>query len=170
MYSYLCTCVLEFMNICRLVYVYVCLFVWLCVCVFVRCHTIIVAHICARIKCTSRLTCIPVMTHEYMHVHMHTVMHTSTNNGSGRRLPVVLSGGEASGPLYPPAEIDETMFSCEHAAQYAYHQAQLSVEAPARARDGLPPTAGGPPSVPEQGPRKLSLGRELSRDQVLRRG
>lgn len=26
---------------------------------------------------------------------------------------VVLGGGEASGPLYPPEEIDESMFSCE---------------------------------------------------------
>jgi hypothetical protein len=26
---------------------------------------------------------------------------------------VVLGGGEASGPLYPPAVIDESMFSCE---------------------------------------------------------
>ena len=26
---------------------------------------------------------------------------------------VVLGGGEASGPLYPPVAIDETMFSCE---------------------------------------------------------
>ena len=26
---------------------------------------------------------------------------------------VILGGGEASGPLYPPEEIDESMFSCE---------------------------------------------------------
>ena len=26
---------------------------------------------------------------------------------------MVLGGGEASGPLYPPVAIDETMFSCE---------------------------------------------------------
>jgi hypothetical protein len=26
---------------------------------------------------------------------------------------VILGGGEASGPLYPPATIDESMFSCE---------------------------------------------------------
>ena len=26
---------------------------------------------------------------------------------------VILGGGEASGPLYPPETIDESMFSCE---------------------------------------------------------
>lgn len=38
---------------------------------------------------------------------------------------VVLGGGEASGPLYPPPVIDETMFSCEEAARQAYSEAQL---------------------------------------------
>jgi acetyl-CoA acetyltransferase len=33
--------------------------------------------------------------------------------------PVILGGGEASGPLYPPRVIDETMFSCDEAAEYA---------------------------------------------------
>mmetsp|Transcript_15876 Transcript_15876/g.23909 ORF Transcript_15876/g.23909 Transcript_15876/m.23909 type:complete len:413 (+) Transcript_15876:209-1447(+) len=41
--------------------------------------------------------------------------------------PVVVGGGEASGPLYPPKEISEDMFSCEEAAQSAYSRAQLGV-------------------------------------------
>ncbi len=39
--------------------------------------------------------------------------------------PVVVAGGEASGPLYPPKVIDEEMFSCEVAVQSAYEEAQL---------------------------------------------
>lgn len=42
-----------------------------------------------------------------------------------RDCPVILAGGEASGPLYPPAVIDEEMFSCEQAATQAYNAAQL---------------------------------------------
>ena len=38
---------------------------------------------------------------------------------------VVLGGGEASGPLYPPAVIDESLFSCESAARAAFSEAQL---------------------------------------------
>lgn len=38
---------------------------------------------------------------------------------------VLLGGGEASGPLFPPPVIDESMFSCEHAARLAYSEAQL---------------------------------------------
>lgn len=41
--------------------------------------------------------------------------------------PVVLGGGEASGPLYPPRDLDEDNFSCEQATRYAYEEAQLSV-------------------------------------------
>lgn len=41
---------------------------------------------------------------------------------------VVLSGGEASGPLYPPAVIDESMFSCEQAARAAFSEAQLKTD------------------------------------------
>mmetsp|Transcript_17911 Transcript_17911/g.49689 ORF Transcript_17911/g.49689 Transcript_17911/m.49689 type:complete len:406 (-) Transcript_17911:66-1283(-) len=41
---------------------------------------------------------------------------------------VVLGGGEASGPLYPPPVIDETMFSCEEAAKQAYAESQLLPE------------------------------------------
>ncbi len=37
----------------------------------------------------------------------------------------VVSGAEASGPIYPPAIIDETMFSCEEAMAVAYHNAGL---------------------------------------------
>jgi acetyl-CoA acetyltransferase len=39
--------------------------------------------------------------------------------------PVVVGGGEASGPLYPPPKISEDMFSCEEAANKAYESAQL---------------------------------------------
>ncbi len=38
---------------------------------------------------------------------------------------VLLAGGEASGPLFPPKIIDETMFSCEQAVRSAFIQAQL---------------------------------------------
>ena len=38
---------------------------------------------------------------------------------------VVLGGGEGSGPLYPPADIHDAMFSCEEAARVAYESAQL---------------------------------------------
>ena len=38
---------------------------------------------------------------------------------------VVLGGGEASGPLFPPKVIDESMFSCEAAARAAFSEAQL---------------------------------------------
>lgn len=38
---------------------------------------------------------------------------------------VVLGGGEASGPLFPPSHIDDSMFSCEHAAKSAFSEAQL---------------------------------------------
>ncbi|MFN9304638.1 MAG: thiolase family protein [Planctomycetota bacterium] len=41
--------------------------------------------------------------------------------------PAIVSTGEASGPLYPPAEIDEDLFSCERAARIAFETAQLSV-------------------------------------------
>ena len=43
---------------------------------------------------------------------------------------VIISGGEASGPLYPPKNIDEMsedMFSCEEAAAIAFEEAQVSV-------------------------------------------
>ena len=46
------------------------------------------------------------------------------NGGAGD--VVLLGGGEASGPLFPPHVIDETMFSCEAAARRAYDEAQLS--------------------------------------------
>lgn len=42
--------------------------------------------------------------------------------------PMVLSGGEASGPLYPPPIIDEEMFSCEHAVNSAFANAGLSTK------------------------------------------
>jgi len=45
------------------------------------------------------------------------------NGGSGD--VVILGGGEASGPLYPPAVIDEEMFSCEQACANAFTACQL---------------------------------------------
>ena len=38
----------------------------------------------------------------------------------------ILGGGEASGPLYPPKIIDESMFSCEQAMHNAYVESQLT--------------------------------------------
>eukprot|EP00808_Paulinella_micropora_P030980 g50399.t1 len=46
----------------------------------------------------------------------------------GRGDVVILGGGEASGPLYPPAVIDESMFSCEQAAKNAWVSTQLQPE------------------------------------------
>ncbi|KDO16688.1 hypothetical protein SPRG_17674 [Saprolegnia parasitica CBS 223.65] len=42
---------------------------------------------------------------------------------------VIIGGGEASGPLYPPAlaDINEDMFSCEQATKMAYQEANVSV-------------------------------------------
>ena len=40
----------------------------------------------------------------------------------------VVGGGEASGPLFPPPVIDESMFSCEQATQAAYYEAQVLPE------------------------------------------
>jgi acetyl-CoA acetyltransferase len=42
--------------------------------------------------------------------------------------PYVVSGGEASGPLYPPPIIDEEMFSCEQAARAALQSANLTTK------------------------------------------
>jgi len=50
------------------------------------------------------------------------------NGLSKKRSPVVISGGEASGPLYPPPIIDENMFSCEQATRAAYEGAQIAVD------------------------------------------
>ena len=41
-----------------------------------------------------------------------------------RTCPVVISGAEASGPLFPPKEISESMFSCDDAAKAACVQKQ----------------------------------------------
>ena len=48
------------------------------------------------------------------------------NNGAGD--VVILGGGEAAGPLYPPAIVDETMFSCEVAMRNAFTKCQLETE------------------------------------------
>jgi acetyl-CoA acetyltransferase len=47
---------------------------------------------------------------------------------SNAAICTVVGGGEASGPLIPPPIIDESMFSCEQAAQAAYYEAQLLPE------------------------------------------
>jgi len=43
-------------------------------------------------------------------------------------IPVLIGSGEASGPLYPFEEINEHMFSCEQACDFAYEEAQLSYQ------------------------------------------
>ena len=53
--------------------------------------------------------------------------HRSVLPKSISRCPVVLGGGEASGPLYPPRVITEDMFSCEKAAMKAYKATGLTV-------------------------------------------
>ena len=45
------------------------------------------------------------------------------NGGTGD--VVILGGGEASGPLYPPSIIDEEMFSCEQACANAFTSCQI---------------------------------------------
>ncbi len=47
--------------------------------------------------------------------------------GHTRPSVIVVGGGEASGPLYPPPVIDEDMFSCEEACATAYAEARLNV-------------------------------------------
>lgn len=42
--------------------------------------------------------------------------------------PIIVGGGEASGPLYPPRVIDEELFSCEEATNRAYAAASCGVE------------------------------------------
>lgn len=42
--------------------------------------------------------------------------------------PIIVGGGEASGPLYPPRVIDEEMFSCEEATNRAYAAAGCGVK------------------------------------------
>lgn len=42
------------------------------------------------------------------------------------KAPVIISGGEASGPLFPPNIIDEEMFSCEQAVKTAYENGQVN--------------------------------------------
>ena len=44
------------------------------------------------------------------------------------RSPVVVGGGEGSGPLYLPSIINEQMFSCGEATRRAYATAQISVK------------------------------------------
>lgn len=48
--------------------------------------------------------------------------------GRGADGVVIRSGGEGSGPLYPPPVIDEDMFSCEEACARAYNEAGLNVD------------------------------------------
>ncbi|CAD7930417.1 unnamed protein product [Amoebophrya sp. A25] len=52
---------------------------------------------------------------------------TFYDHGRVKSLPVLLGGGEASGPLYPPERINESHFgSCSDACQLAYEEASLS--------------------------------------------
>jgi hypothetical protein len=48
-----------------------------------------------------------------------------THGLQNKTCPVFISGAEASGPLFPPDEITESMFSCDDAARAAYVQAHL---------------------------------------------
>jgi hypothetical protein len=43
----------------------------------------------------------------------HNLLDFNMNKRDKVRAPVIIGGGEASGPLYPPPIIDEEMFSCE---------------------------------------------------------
>lgn len=52
---------------------------------------------------------------------------TNPNGKSYDESPVIISGGEASGPLYPPLIIDDEMFSCEEAVRMAFEAAHLDV-------------------------------------------
>ena len=52
--------------------------------------------------------------------------HISSYPNSIYGAPIILGGGEASGPLYPPSTITDDMFSCKRATQKAYHSAGLS--------------------------------------------
>ena len=51
----------------------------------------------------------------------------SSNSESLLRAPMILGGGEASGPLFPSGVITESMFSCERASKKAYQSANLTV-------------------------------------------
>jgi acetyl-CoA acetyltransferase len=55
--------------------------------------------------------------------------HLGANGKPQDKCPVIISTGEASGPLFPPPSMDdvtEEYFSCERAAKVAYKSAQLS--------------------------------------------
>mmetsp|Transcript_24429 Transcript_24429/g.36250 ORF Transcript_24429/g.36250 Transcript_24429/m.36250 type:complete len:409 (-) Transcript_24429:186-1412(-) len=86
--------------------------------------------------CTSILECARradgaaaiVVTSDELAMEMHELK-KGPNNNKSRYIHggvVILGGGEASGPLYPPTIIDETMFSCEIAARTAFIEAQVS--------------------------------------------
>lgn len=63
-----------------------------------------------------------------------------------RTCPVVISGAEASGPLFPPTEISESMFSCDDAAKAAcvrsivFHSKSVTTQAGMRKRIWAPAT------------------------------
>ena len=90
-----------------------------------------VAPATGRLECARRSdggAALIVASSDFMDEHLG---HDRVSSRDGRPAPslgggvVVLGGGEASGPLYPPPIIDETMFSCEAAARAAFSEAQL---------------------------------------------
>jgi hypothetical protein len=42
---------------------------------------------------------------------------------------LVIGGGDASGPLFPPPILDESMFSCEIATKFAFEQSNIDTNA-----------------------------------------
>lgn len=56
----------------------------------------------------------------------HGLLDSNTRSVHQTVAPVIIGGGEASGPLYPPPIIDEEMFSCEQAVLQAYDAAQVN--------------------------------------------
>lgn len=74
------------------------------------------------LECARRAdgaACLLVASTRFLSHHPHLLAH---------RCPIILGGGQASGPLYPPRIIDEEMFSCEVAVERAYLEASLSVK------------------------------------------
>lgn len=79
-----------------------------------------VGHVTNRLECARRAdggAALVVASTRFMREHGlldHKNKSANNNNSNNRvRAPVILGGGEASGPLYPPPIIDEEMFSCE---------------------------------------------------------
>ena len=90
-------------------------------------HAPPVASVTGLLECARRAdgaAAVLVASDEFIRQHRHLF------DGGGRDVdnaPVILGGGEASGPLYPPAHITEDMFSCAKAVSKAYAGASLGV-------------------------------------------